>query len=90
MDFSEKTIRTKMVRKICYITKTFPTGVLMNKNPAVALMQIETALNHLQNTMVDEDGKLTWDDTFFKLFDELMQKLNETREIAQTLRERSK
>ncbi|WP_457744031.1 hypothetical protein [Sulfurimonas sp.] len=60
----------------------------MNKNPAVALMQIETALNHLQNTMVDEEEKLTWDDTFFKLFDELMQKLNDTREIAETLRQR--
>jgi len=62
----------------------------MNKNPAIALMQIETALNHLQNTMVDEDGKLTWDDTFFKLYDELMQKLQETREIAESLRKRDK
>jgi len=62
----------------------------MNKNPAIALMQIETALNHLQNTMVDEDGKLTWDDTFFKLYDELMQKLQETREIAESLRKSSK
>jgi hypothetical protein len=60
----------------------------MNKNPAVALMQIETALNHLQNTMVDEEGNLTWDDTFFQLFDELMQKLEDTRAIAQTLREK--
>jgi len=59
----------------------------MNKNPALALMQIETALNHLQNTMVDEDGKLTWDEQFFKLFDELMQKLEETRKIAQSLKE---
>ena len=62
----------------------------MNKNPAIALMQIETALNHLQNTMVDEDGKLTWDDTFFKLYNELMQKLQETREIAESLRKRDK
>ncbi len=60
----------------------------MNKNPAVALMQIETALNHLQNTMVDEDGKLTWDDTFFKLYDELLQNLQETRKIAEDLRKR--
>jgi len=59
----------------------------MNKNPALALMQIETALNHLQNTMVDEDGKFTWDEQFFTLFDELMQKLEETRKIAQSLKE---
>jgi hypothetical protein len=56
----------------------------MNNNPALALMQIETALNHLQNTMVDEDGKITWDEKFFELFDELMQKLEETREIAKS------
>jgi len=60
----------------------------MNKNPAMALMQIEAALNHLQNTMVDEDGKLTWDDEFFRLFDELMEKLNETRKIAEGLRKK--
>ena len=60
----------------------------MNKNPAVALMQIETALNHLQNTMVDEDGRLTWDDTFFKLYDELLNSLQETRKIAEDLRKR--
>jgi len=58
----------------------------MNNNPALALMQIETALNHLQNTMVDEDGKLTWDETFFKLYDELLQKLQETQKIAQGLK----
>jgi hypothetical protein len=57
----------------------------MNKNPALALMQIETALNHLQNTMVDEDGKLTWDDTFFKLYEELVEKLVETGHIAQDI-----
>ena len=60
----------------------------MNRNPAVALMQIETALNHLQNTMVDEDGRLTWDDTFFKLYDELLNSLQETRKIAEDLRKR--
>lgn len=58
----------------------------MNNNPALALMQIETALNHLQNTMVDENGKLTWDETFFKLYDELLQKLQETQKIAQGLK----
>jgi hypothetical protein len=51
-------------------------------------MQIETALNHLQNTMVDENGKFTWDDEFFKLFDGLMEKLNETRAIAESLRKK--
>jgi hypothetical protein len=58
----------------------------MNKNPALALMQIETAINHLQNTMVDEDGKLTWDDTFFKLYEELLEKLVETQRIAQDIK----
>jgi len=57
----------------------------MNKNPALALMQIETALNHLQNTMVDEDGKLTWDDTFFKLYEELLEKLHQIKEIARDI-----
>ena len=60
----------------------------MNKNPALALMQIETALNHLQNTMVDEDGKLTWDDEFFRLYEELLEKLNETRDIAKNIQKR--
>ncbi|WP_297440615.1 hypothetical protein [Sulfurimonas sp.] len=60
----------------------------MKNNPAIALMQIETALNHLQNTMVDANGKFTWDDEFFKLFDTLMEKLNETRAIAENLRKR--
>jgi hypothetical protein len=60
----------------------------MKNNPAIALMQIETALNHLQNTMVNEDGKFTWDDEFFKLFDGLMQMLNETRAIAESLRKK--
>jgi hypothetical protein len=60
----------------------------MKNNPAIALMQIETALNHLQNTMVDENGKLTWDDEFFKLFDGLMEKLNDTRAIAESLRKK--
>ena len=57
----------------------------MNKNLAIALMQIETALNHLQNTMVDENGKLTWDDEFFRLYEELLHKLQETQKIAKSL-----
>ena len=36
--------------------------------------------------MVDEDGALTWDGTFFKLYDELLQNLQETRKIAENLR----
>lgn len=58
----------------------------MNENPALALMQIETALNHLQNTMIDNDGNLTWDETFFTLYQELLQKLEETNKIAKSLR----
>jgi hypothetical protein len=60
----------------------------MNKNPAIALMQIETALNHLQNTMIDENGKLTWDDEFFRLYEELLQKLQETHQIAKNIQKR--
>jgi len=62
----------------------------MNENPALALMQIETALNHLQNTMIDKESKLTWDDTFFRLFDELLDKLNDTRKIAQNLKDQNR
>jgi hypothetical protein len=58
----------------------------MNNNPALTVMQLESALNHMQNTMVNEEGKLTLDDTFFTLFDTMMQKLQETRAIAESLR----
>ncbi len=61
----------------------------MNKNPALALMQIETALNHLQNTMVDEKGNLTWDEEFFRLYDELLEKLQRTRQIAEDIKKRN-
>lgn len=54
-------------------------------NPALTIMQLEQALNNLQNTMVDESGKLALDDNFLKLFDELMQKLTEAREIAESM-----
>ncbi|MEA1983729.1 MAG: hypothetical protein U9N39_09300 [Campylobacterota bacterium] len=60
----------------------------MAGNPGIALMQMESALNNMQNTMVNEDGSFNLDDTFFELFDELMIKLKETREIAQTIREK--
>ena len=55
-------------------------------NPAITVMQLELALNNMQNTMVKEDGTLALDDTFFKMFDELMLKLKEAREIAQSMR----
>lgn len=58
----------------------------MANNPAVTLMQLEQALNNLQNTMVDEEGKLALDENFLKVFDELMEKLAETREIAEEIR----
>ena len=60
----------------------------MTQNPGIALMQMESALNVMQNSMVNEDGTFNLDEEFFRLFDELMQKLQETREIAQTLREK--
>jgi len=59
----------------------------MAGNPGISLMQMESALNNLQNTMVNEDGTFNLDDTFFELFDELMIKLLETREIAQGIQE---
>jgi len=60
----------------------------MKNNPALTVMQMESALNNMQNTMVKEDGTFNLDDTFFELFDDLMIKLQETRKIAQDLRER--
>ena len=60
----------------------------MTNNPAITVMQMESALNNMQNTMVKEDGTFNLDDTFFELFDELMIKLQETREIAQSIREK--
>lgn len=40
--------------------------------------------------MINEDGSFNLDDMFFELFDELMLKLQETREIAQSIREKEK
>ena len=60
----------------------------MAGNPALTIMQLELALNNMQNTMVREDGTLALDEKFLELFDELMQKLNETREIAESLRKK--
>ena len=58
----------------------------MQNSPALTIMQLEQALNNLQNTMVDESGKLALDDNFLKIFDELMQKLHEARAIAESMR----
>lgn len=60
----------------------------MAGNPGITVMQMESALNNMQNTMVKEDGTFNLDDMFFELFDDLMIKLQQTREIAQTLREK--
>ena len=60
----------------------------MAGNPGITVMQMESALNNMQNTMVNEDGSFNLDDTFFELFDDLMIKLAETREIAQSIREK--
>lgn len=60
----------------------------MAGNPGITLMQMESALNNMQNTMVNEDGSYNLDEMFFELFDDLMIKLQQTREIAQTLREK--
>ena len=59
----------------------------MTINPGITVVQMESALNHMQNSMVNEEGDFNLDDTFFEIFDELMIKLAETREIAETLRE---
>lgn len=60
----------------------------MAGNPGITVMQMESAFNNMQNTMVNEDGSFNLDETFFELFDELMIKLQDTRKIAQTLREK--
>ncbi len=59
----------------------------MAGNPGISLIQMESALNNLQNTMVNEDGSFNLDEMFFELFDDLMIKLSQTREIAQSIRE---
>jgi len=59
----------------------------MAGNPGITLMQMEAALNNMQNTMVTEEGQYNLDETFFELFDEIIEKLQDTRAIAQTLRE---
>ena len=62
----------------------------MAGNPGITVMQMESALNNMQNTMVNEDGSFNLDDTFFELFDDLMIKLAETRTIAQSIREKER
>lgn len=52
-------------------------------------MQLELALNNMQNTMVKEDGTLALDETFLKMFDDLMLKLQESRRVAESLRKKS-
>ena len=59
----------------------------MAGNPGITLMQMEAALNNMQNTMVTEEGQYNLDETFFELFNEIIEKLQDTRAIAQTLRE---
>ncbi len=58
----------------------------MANNPALTIMQLELALNNLQNTMVNEEGKLALDSRFLELFDSLMKKLQESRDIAEGMR----
>ena len=55
-------------------------------NPALTIMQLEQALNNLQSTMVDEAGHFNLDAQFLEIFDELMQKLNESRNLAEAMR----
>jgi len=58
----------------------------MASNPALTIMQLELALNNLQNTMIDEAGKLAVDAKFLELFDSIMEKLQESRAIAESMR----
>ena len=58
----------------------------MASNPALTIMQLELALNNLQNTMIDETGKLAVDSKFLELFDSIMEKLQESRAIAESMR----
>ncbi len=62
----------------------------MAGNPGISLLQMESALNNMQNTMVNEDGSFNLDDEFFRLFDELMIKLQESRKIAEDIRIKEK
>ena len=62
----------------------------MQYNPGITLIQMESALNNMQNSMTKEDGSFNLDDEFFRLFDEILQKLVDTREIAQSFRDKEK
>lgn len=57
-------------------------------NPALTIMQLELALNNLQNTMVKEDGSLALDERFLEHFDDLMRRLQESRDLAESLRQK--
>ena len=61
---------------------------MLKNNPTFTLIQLEQALNNLQNTMVDENGKFTLDDKYLEIFDQLMEKLKQTRQIAQSLKDK--
>lgn len=67
------------------ILLAYHLGENMNKNPAIALMQIETALNHINNTMVNEEGVVALDEKFVEILDELITKLSDTCDIAKAL-----
>lgn len=60
----------------------------MAGNPALTIMQLELALNNMQNTMIKDDGSFALDDKFLELFDELLNKLKDTRALAESLRKK--
>jgi hypothetical protein len=60
----------------------------MTPNPMLTIIQLENALNNLQNSMVKEDGSLALDATFLKHFDSIMIKLQETRALATNLKDK--
>lgn len=50
-----------------------------------ALVQIEQALNNLQNGMVNDQGELAFEERWFEVFDTVLKKIIETRALADTL-----
>ena len=56
-------------------------------NTESTLHAIELAHKILQGNIVDSSGKLALNDKFFEGLDELLEKFQQTRELAEALRE---
>ena len=56
-----------------------------SQNASIALMQLEQSLNNFQNYMLDEEGKLQIGKEWFAIYDDLLTKIIDAREMADTV-----